>query len=131
MSTKQFLGIVGAVMVAIGVFAPLLTFPVIGNITYFTGGNIKGEGLILLVIAGASLIISLIKLYPLLWLTGLAAIGMIGYTFVKPLYEVSKVTGVDFAAQIFKSLPFQWGIIVLSIGAVLIIFAALIKYRKP
>jgi hypothetical protein len=63
---KQILGLAGSVALFIGVFTPIVSLPVVGNMNYFQNG--RGDGVIVLVLAVVSLILVLIKRYRWLWL---------------------------------------------------------------
>jgi hypothetical protein len=130
MVVKQFLGILGSLMVALGAFAPVMNFFNMVSVKFFHDGRIETAGIFLLVIAGAGLLFSLVKLFPLNWITGLAAFGVIGYTFARPVYHLSKTIGADLAVKLFRSLPFEWGFWVLLAGAFCLLLSALLKYRK-
>lgn len=77
---KQLLGLVGSVMLFIGVFTPIVHVPVLGYLTYFHNG--KGDGVIIIALAIASLIITLLKKHKLLWLTGLGSLAVMAFTFI-------------------------------------------------
>ena len=51
------LGLIGSVVLFIGVFAPIVSVPIMGNINYFQNG--QGDGMIILVLAVISLILVL------------------------------------------------------------------------
>lgn len=51
---RQMLGLIGSVVVALGVFAPLVRVPFLGHLTYFQNG--QGDGVIVLLCAGVGLI---------------------------------------------------------------------------
>lgn len=130
MVVKQFLGILGSLMVALGVFAPLLNFLGMVQVKLFHDGRFETNGIFLLVVAGAGLLFSLLKLFPLNWISSLAAFGMVGYIFVKPLWDLSKTLGADLATRIFRNLPFEWGFWALLAGAFGLLLSALLKYKK-
>ncbi len=69
--TKQLLGLIGSVVLFVGVFAPIVSIPIMGNMNYFQNG--KGDGTIVLVLAVISLILVLLKKFKGLWLTGLVS----------------------------------------------------------
>jgi hypothetical protein len=61
MNTKQLLGLIGSIVLFIGVFTPIVSVPIMGNMNYFQNG--KGDGTIVLVLAVISLILVLAKKY--------------------------------------------------------------------
>ncbi|MBI9082217.1 MAG: hypothetical protein JEZ11_01385 [Desulfobacterales bacterium] len=49
MGTKQILGLIGSIILFVGVFTPIFSVPIMGNMNYFQNG--KGDGTIVLVLA--------------------------------------------------------------------------------
>ena len=133
---KQGCGVVGAIILFIGVFLPLIKAPVMGSMNYFANG--KGDGSIVLVFAVASAIAALSKKFNYLWLTGFSATGTLGYTYYtlqSKIGEVQAQVAADLTGNPFKgladaaigSVQLQWGVAVMAIGIVLIFAAAIIK----
>jgi len=52
-SRGQWVGMTGAVLLAMGAFAPLVSAPMLGTINYVRNGN--GDGVVILVIAAIAL----------------------------------------------------------------------------
>ena len=42
-STKQLLGLIGFIFLFVGVFAPIISVPIIGNMNYFQNGSTSKE----------------------------------------------------------------------------------------
>jgi hypothetical protein len=136
MATKQILGLIGSIVLFAGVFTPILSFPIMGNITYFQNGN--GEGTVVLVLAAMSFILVLAKKYKVLWFTGLGSIAVIALTFARFQMKMSDAKaqmGVNLAGNPFKglaeiamkSVQLQWGWALLTVGAALVIASAAIR----
>jgi hypothetical protein len=136
MGTKQILGLIGSIILFIGVFTPVLSIPIMGNITYFQNG--KSEGTIVLVLAVVSLILVLAKKYRWLWITGLGSVAVIALTFFNYQMKMSDMKakmGANLAGNPFKglaemamqSVQLQWGWAMLIVGAGLVIASAAIK----
>ncbi len=136
MNIKQLLGILGSAILFIGVFLPILSLPIVGNINYFRNG--EGDGVFVLVLAVLSLILTITKNYKFLWATGGGSIGMMLFTYYTFYSEMSKQRAsleTDLAGNPFKglaeammqSVQVQWGVAVMIIGAALILAAAIIK----
>jgi hypothetical protein len=137
---KQFLGIVGSIVLFIGVFTPIVSFPVMGNLNYFQNG--QGDGAIVLVLAVISLTLALMNKYKGLWFTGIGSLGVLLFTFINFQSKMSqaradmglKLAGnpfrglADFAIQ---SVQLQWGWALLIVGAALIVASAAIKVERP
>jgi hypothetical protein len=136
MGTKQILGLIGAIVLFVAVFTPVLSIPIMGNITFFQHGN--GEGTIVLVLALASFILVLAKKYTVLWFTGLAGMAVIALTFARfqmKMSDAKEKMGIHLAGNPFKgladmamqSVQLQWGWALLVVGAALLIASAAIK----
>jgi len=136
MSTKQLLGIIGSIVLFVGVFMPIIRFPIVGNMNYFQNG--KGDGTIVLILAVASLVLVLAKQYRGLWLTGIGSLGVMLFTFVNFQMKMSEVKANmelelagnpfrGFADMALQSVQLQWGWPVMIVGAGLIIAAAAVK----
>ena len=136
MPTKSVLGILGSVLLFLGVFLPIISVPIVGGINYFRNG--RGDGVIILVLAVASLLITLRKTYRALWVTGFASLGILAFTFIHLQVRMSQAKSQmesELADNPFRgiadiameSVQMQWGWAVLVIGAVLLIAAAAMK----
>ena len=75
MSTKQYLGLTASILLFIGVFAPIMSVPIIGNMNYFQNG--KGDGTSILILAIVSLMLVLANKYKGLWLTGVGSLAVL------------------------------------------------------
>lgn len=136
---KQLFGVVGSTLLFFGVFTPIISAPIVGDINYFQNG--KGDGVIILVLALVSIALVLVKKYSGLWITGGASLAVMMFTFVNFQVRISgmkdemesKLAGNPFrgfADVAMQSIQIQWGWAVLVIGAVLLIAAAAIS-RRP
>jgi hypothetical protein len=139
MNKKQAIGLIGAVVLFIGVFAPVISFPIVGNRNYFQNG--KGDGVIVLALAVISIIVILAKKYKVLWFTGLASLGVVLFTFVNIQMRLSEMklkmerelAGNPFrglADMALQSVQIQWGFAVLIVGALMLIVSTAIKEDK-
>lgn len=61
MKAKQLLGLIGSIVLFIGVFTPIVSIPLIGEMNYFQNG--KGDGTIVLILAVISFILVLAQQY--------------------------------------------------------------------
>ena len=124
MDKRQGIGLVGTAVLAVGAFAPLVSMPIVGSLTYFNNG--RGDGVIVLALAVISALFVLAKRYRALWLTGLASLGMIGYTFLRTAEALAALER-ELATNPFRGLAnaqMQWGWVLLVIGATLLLVAA-------
>ena len=136
MNTKQLLGLAGAIILFIGVFMPIISMPIIGNMNYFQNG--RGDGSIVLMLAVASALLTLTKHYKGLWYTGLGSAGVISFTFIA--FEIrmgelkaqmeTQLAGNPFrglADMAIQSIQLQWGWALLVIGSAMVIAGAALK----
>ena len=136
MNTKQLLGLFGSIVLIIGVFTPLVSVPIMGNMNYFQNG--EGDGTIVLILAVTSLILVLARKYKGLWFTGIGSLGIILSTFINFRLKISQAKEdirSEFADNPFRgladvalqSVQLQWGWAFLIVGAVLVIASAAMK----
>jgi len=136
MNKKQLLGLIGSIILFVGVFTPIISVPIMGNMNYFQNG--KGDGTIILALAVISLVLSLVKNYKMLWFTGIGSVGMMLFTFINFQTKMSQLktemeselAGNPFrglADMAMQSVQIQWGWAVLIIGAALVMVSAALK----
>jgi hypothetical protein len=135
-SRKQILGLAGSVVLFVGVFAPIVSLPIVGSVNYFQNG--RGDGVIVLILAVISLVLVLLKRYRWLWITGLLSLGMLVFTFINFRMRMSQMTAdmetklannpfKGIASTAMQSVQIQWGWALLIVGAGLLIAAAAVK----
>jgi len=135
-SRRQLFGLVGAAVMAFGVFMPLMTGPFGMNVNYFSNG--QGDGAFVLGLAVCSAVLVLFKRFALLWATGGLSFGVIAYAFFEirsRIAEVKSSMDADLQGNPFRgladaamsSVQMQWGWMVLVAGAVLILLCAWMK----
>jgi hypothetical protein len=136
MNTKQILGLIGSIVLFIGVFTPIVSVPIMGNMNYFQNG--KGDGTFILILAVVSLVLVLSKKYKGLWVTGLGSLAVMAFTFVNFQMKISdmksqmesELAGNPFrglADMAMQSVQLQWGWALLIVGAGLVIASAAMK----
>ena len=136
---NMIFGIIGSLILILGVFAPIVSAPIVGNINYFQNG--KGDGIIVLVLAVVALIISLTRMYKLLWIPFVGCAGMLTFTFVNFQQGMSDLrsemqTGLadnpfaGLAEVALESVQLQWGFAVLIIGTVMLLLGATLPARQ-
>ena len=149
MNTKKLLGLIGSLALFIGVFTPTFSYMVGivdgGNISYFHSG--RGEGIIVLILAGISLLLVLTGKFQGLWFTGLGSLAVMLFTFFDFQGWLPQ-TGLEseIADNPFKELlgriyseavhtvQLEWGWAVLILGAAFVITSAAMKddaYQPP
>ena len=133
MELKQILGVAGSLLLFVGVFVPIISMPIIGSLNYFQNG--KGDGVIILVLALISLVLTLTRKYKALLITGLLSLAVMLFTFISFKMRINDMKNSlgdnPFAKGIadlaLQTVQIQWGWAVLVIGACLIIAAAVVK----
>jgi hypothetical protein len=136
MNTKKILGIIGSIILFIGVFTPIVSIPIMGNMNYFQNG--KGDGMFVLILAVASFVLVLTKKYKGLWFTGGASLAVMTFTFINFQMKVSdmkKLMESELADNPFRgladmamqSVQLQWGWALLIVGAGFLIASAAVK----
>jgi hypothetical protein len=136
MKTKQLLGLIGSIVLFIGVFTPIVSVPIMGNMNYFQNG--KGDGTLVLILAVISLGLALANKYKGLWFTGIGSLVVMLFTFINFQSTMSQakadmeseLAGNPFrglADMAMQSVQLQWGWALLIVGAALVIASAAMK----
>jgi len=133
MGKKHIAGLLGAALLIIGVFLPVISAPMMGTINLFKNG--QGDGVIIFGLAIVSIIFILIKRYKVLWVTGLLSLIIIIGDFISMSERVSSAKA-DIASKagntilgaipkmVADSIQLQWGWGVLIIGVILVLMCA-------
>ena len=129
---KMVLGIVGSLILILGVFSPLVSHVSLGTVNYFKNGT--GDGVIILILAFISLLLSASRKYRGLWFTGLCSAACLCFTFVDFQRSMDKMKSeliakhfVGLADRATDAFQMQWGWAVLISGIALILVAAAIE----
>jgi len=125
LETSFALGAVGSTLLFFGVFCPIVSLPIVGNVNYFRNG--EGDGVLVVCIALASLILTLKKKFWWLRITGTSALLILVYTLLNLTQLYSKLqsdvsTDSDGLLQsltglMVSSIQIQWGWALLVVGA--------------
>ena len=137
---KQILAILGALLLFVGVFLPIVSMPLVGSLNYFHNG--QGDGAIVLALAVISIILAITRRFRGLWVTGLCSVGLLLFALVNFLIRMSQLRQqmqTELADNPFKgladvamnSVQLQWGWAVLMLGGVLIVVAAAMRGSAP
>lgn len=135
-NNKKLIGIIGSIVLLLGVFTPIVSIPIVGNINYFRNGS--GDGTIVLIIAVISLVSILLNKNKFLWFTGIGSLGVMLFTFINFQIRIADLksemqTGLEdnpfkgLAEIAMNSVQLQWGWVVLIIGVALVITSASMK----
>ncbi len=136
MNTKQLLGLIGSIVLFVGVFTPIVSMPIVGNMNFFQNG--EGIGVIVLILAVISFIMVLTKKYHGLLIIGLVNLGVLLGIFSDVHSKIDQakakmelqLSGNPFrglADLAIQSIQIQWGWALLVVGAVLIIASSAMK----
>ncbi len=140
-SQSFWLGVIGAALLIGGVFAPVVHIPLVGQLDYFQNG--RGDGVFVLILGLLSLLFVVTQNFRVLWVTSLASLGILGFTFVnfsERLERVRGEIGQELADNPFRELAdvwlklvsLEWGWGVLLVGTVMLMASAsLAPKRKP
>ncbi|MBU0656316.1 MAG: hypothetical protein KJ914_14435 [Gammaproteobacteria bacterium] len=133
MENRQLFGILGSLILFVGVFAPIVSVPILGSINYFQNG--KGDGSLILVLAIISFVLTLTRNYRGLWFTSGATLLVMLITFVNfhsKMDELKTELGSGSGNGLFQgladmavqSIQLQWGWALLLAGLALLVTAA-------
>lgn len=133
LDNRKTMALIGAALLLIGAFLPIVSLPMIGSMDYFQNG--RGDGIFavgLAVIGGVLALTGLVR--HVLW-PGLAALALILFTFVNMQSKIGQIRGQlggnPLAEAMVGSVQLQWGFAVLFIGAALMTAAGAMAWRRP
>ena len=136
MPLRRVLGLIGSLVLAIGVFVPILSVPIVGSINYFKNG--QGDGTIVLLLTLVSLLLIVQRRFEWLLTTGVGSLAVVLFTFINFRMKLADIqAGMDSKladnpfrglADVFaQSVQIQWGWMLLVIGSCLLIAAAVVR----
>jgi hypothetical protein len=103
--SRQALGIGGAAMLFLAVFAPLVSLPFVGSINYFQ--NDKGDGVIVMVLAVSVLALAAFRRFRAMLIPAALSLILVVVTFVDIQMKIADLhakLNTDLAGNPFKSL---------------------------
>lgn len=147
-------GLVGAGMLAVGVFTPVVSAPLVGSLHLFQNGLSIGG--VVLALAVVSSILAFTRLFRGLWLTGLGTLGLLTYSLThffvgitharaamqkagadepdEPFAKLGEAMFAKLGEAMMDTVQIQWGWAFLFIGALAVVasaaFAELRHQRK-
>lgn len=133
MTSKNYLGLFGAVLVMAGGMSPMLRIPIIGNWNYWDIDTVLAT--IVFVFAGAGLLASIIKKPGLLRFSGWAVLVVVVFTLIAVYFKVNDYfTFIPFkklAAAATRIVHYKWlGWIMIITGSLLMIFGGKREIKK-
>jgi len=134
MDLRRTLGMLGSSILILGVFAPIVRFPIVGEITFFKNG--EGDGTIILVLGVISLILVFANKFRALIATGGLSLVLLLYTFYNLNIKISEIRenmaqeldGNPFAGLatgMMEGIQLQWGWAFLVVGAGVLVAVSL------
>lgn len=128
----RLLGFVGAALLFVGSFLPMLSVPLLGTINYFANG--KGDGVLMIVLAVVAGVLAARRRFRALLIPGLASLALLAFTLVlliNGIHEIRQsLSGTNevtrgLAGALSATVQLQWGWAILVLGAVVLIGVAL------
>lgn len=137
---RSTVALLGAALLAIGVFTPIVSMPVVGSVNYFRNG--EGDGVVILVLVLISLLLMIPRWFRGLIVTGTLSLIMLLVTFLRfrqMLSDMRSSMSTDLADNPFRglgeamlqSVQLQWGWALLVLGSILLIAAGLMREAQP
>ena len=130
---RQTLAVTAAILLIIGAFAPIVSFPFVGDIDFFREGY--GDGYILLIMAGLSAALAVTGRWKQVLVPGLGSLAVILWTFLGVQDTVAQARSggpavlagnphEGLAPSVMASIQWDWGWILLFAGSCLLIYSA-------
>ena len=130
---RMLLAVTAAVVLAIGVFSPIVSFSFIGDVDYFREGY--GDGYILLLMALLSVALAVTGRWKQVLIPALGSLAVILWTFLGVQDTInqartggaSELTGnphEGLAASVMQSIQWEWGWVLLFAGSGLLVYSA-------
>lgn len=127
---QQLTGLFGSLLLLIGVFLPVLSVPIIGSISLLNNG--RSDGMIILGLAIASLVLIFMHKIKLLWVTGGISIALLSYDLYMVSSKISQTKAEfsekmqgnpfgGFAEAMLNSVQLQFGWVVLFLGCIILL----------
>jgi len=136
MTLRRILALTGPLLLFLGVFVPIYSVPIIGNVNYFNNG--RGDGVIILGLVAISVPFALLKRFHWLWATGVGSLILIGYSLLNLRSQMFAMTAQVYwqlgrnplresAFDLMQVAQLQWGWALLTLGSAFTIASAAIQ----
>ena len=130
---RQTLAVTAGILLVLGVFTPIVSFPFVGDVDFFRAGY--GDGYILLAMAGLSMALAVTGRWKQVLVPGLGALAVVLWTFLSVQDTVSQArSGVPatlagnphegLAASVMQAIEWKWGWLLLFAGSGLLVYSA-------
>ena len=133
-------GLIGAFMMILGAFAPIISVPLAGGQNYFQNG--QGDGVLMMLLGIISLVLIVARYYGYLIITGILGLLVLGYLYVSfrgtireaqekiSAYEAYDPIGTSLGEVFVENIHIDWGFAVLLAASVMIIVASFLKEEE-
>ena len=130
---RQTLAVIAGILLAIGAFTPIVSFPFVGDIDFFREGY--GDGYILLIMAGLALALAVTGRWKQVLVPGLGSLAVVLWTFLGVQDTISQARSgapsalagnphEGLAASVMQSIQWEWGWLLLFAGSGLLVYSA-------
>ena len=138
MNHNRTVALIGAALIFVGVFVPIVSLPIMGSINFFMNGRGDGTILIALALAAAGLALAG-RVRDVVW-PGAASLIFLGYAFLRfrsgmadAREKLERAVGDSpfrgLAEAAMGSVQLQWGWAVLLVGGALVTWAGIAERR--
>jgi hypothetical protein len=112
---------VGAAVLLVGTFLPIVRVPVFGGVTSYVGDG-RGDGIIVAALAVLAACAALVRFYRSLWAISLLAVAVMSFTFALLQFRLSEMR--EDQGRFANAVQLDWGWAVLAVGAIFMVAAA-------
>lgn len=130
-SAPQVVGMLGAMLLAVSVFLPFVSAPIIGSITLF--GNGTGAGQFMVGMAVLAAVLVALRRHWFAAAIGAGTLVYLGYAYVN-FRSVLRRAETELAgnplAPLAQTIQLRWGWAVMSVGAILLMAGAVMRDRR-
>lgn len=137
-SKQAIIGLVGTALLFFGVFCPIITLPIVGDVNYFHNG--KGDGVALIVFSLLSFLSIMFKQERIPFYVGIGSLVFLSYNIyyiTKNINETMEMTSQKLAGNPFQDVinaafntaQLQWGWAVLFFGALLLVLTPIFRQK--
>jgi hypothetical protein len=130
---RQTLAVTAGILLVLGAFQPIVSFPFIGDVDFFREGY--GDGYILLAMAGLSIALAVTGRWKQVLVPGLGSLAVVLWTFLSVQDTISQARSgapatlagnphEGLAASVMQSIQWEWGWLFLFAGSGLLVYSA-------
>lgn len=139
-SKQQLILLVGAILLLIGAFLPVLSVPIMGSITLFNNG--RSDGLIIVGLAVVAIALTVLNKINIIRIVAIASLAIVFFDLYRVYTKISnakieiseKLANNPFgnaASAMMDTIQLQYGWVVLIIGCLILLFGSFFKIVNP